>query len=192
VKNINFSVESATIVFIDIDKFSEYSKSLEPARILESLSLIFGAYDKILSNFHTLTKIKIIGDIYMCAAGLFTSSDPSQVAALEAVQFGIECLQAIESINQTLSSVLSIRIGINTGGPIIAGILGTDKPAFDIIGDAINIAARLQSTGIPGQIHISQSTYELINEAHFIFEQRKDIFLKGKGMTNTYLISIHQ
>lgn len=187
-KNVNFSLEIATIMFIDIDKFSEFSKLLLPAQILGSLSTIFGAFDTLLKNYPTLSKIKTIGDIYMCAAGLFHPNDPPQNATMEAVQFGFDCLQAIEDINHNCNSNLSIRIGINTGGPIIAGILGTDKPAFDIIGDPINIAARLQSTDIPGQIHISVSTFNLLEERKFNY-QKREVILKGKGKTTAYLIN---
>jgi class 3 adenylate cyclase len=77
-------------------------------------------------------------------------------------RFALDALQIIDEINLKLNSLLGIRIGINTGGPILAGVLGTDRPAFDIIGDSINIEARLQSTDIAGKIQISASTQELL------------------------------
>jgi class 3 adenylate cyclase len=132
-KNVNFSVEFATIMFIDIDKFSEFSKFLLPAQILGSLSTIFGLFDTLIKNYPTISKIKIIGDIYMCAAGLFHPNDPPQNAALDTVHFGFDCLQAIEDYNDNFDSELSIRIGINSGRPIIAGILGTYKSANIVI-----------------------------------------------------------
>ena len=82
-----------------------------------------------------------------------------------------------------------VRIGVNSGGPIIAGVLGTDKLLFDIIGDPINVAARLQSTDIPGNVQISKGTYELIaSEGGFNIEERGEIYLKGKGNQTTYLV----
>lgn len=85
--------------------------------------------------------------------------------------------------------MLNVRIGINTGGPLIAGVLGTDKPTFDIIGDPINVASRLQSTDMPGRIQISQATYDLINQLDFLIESRGEVFLKGKGKQQAYLVS---
>lgn len=82
-----------------------------------------------------------------------------------------------------------MRIGINTGGPVIAGVLGTDKPVFDIIGDPINVAFRLQSTDFPGHTKISEGIYQLISELNdLIIEPRGEIFLKGKGKQNAYLV----
>jgi class 3 adenylate cyclase len=95
-------------------------------------------------------------------------------------------------VNVKLSSLLSVRIGINTGGPILAGVLGTDRPTFDIIGDSINIAARLQSTDVPSTIQISESTHDLIASLEFPTEYRGEIELKGKGKQKTYLIDPSQ
>jgi len=94
----------------------------------------------------------------------------------------------LEDINIKINSSLQVRIGINSGGPLIGGVLGTDKPVFDIIGDPINVASRLQSTDIVGKIQISQSTYELINAGDYPIEER-EVFLKGKGKSIAYLLS---
>jgi guanylate cyclase len=91
-------------------------------------------------------------------------------------------------VNLNLSSTLSIRIGVNSGGPILAGILGSDQPTFDIIGDPINIAARLQSTDVPGSIQISEATQSLIAGYDFTIEPRGEVLLKGKGKQLTYLV----
>jgi len=187
-KNISFSVPMATIIFIDIAKFSEYSSSLTPQEILENLSQIFCSFDEHLAKYPLLTKIKLIGDVYMAASGLFSSGEQVNHAE-QAIRFCLECISELEEINVKLNSNLNIRVGVNSGGPIISGILGTDKPLFDIIGDPINVASRLQSTGIPGRIHISQATYDLIGGLNFEIEQRGEVFLKGKGKTTTFLIN---
>jgi len=166
-KDISFTVPSATIMFIDIVKFSEYASRLTPQEIMGNLSMIFAAFDSHIENFPMLLKIKLIGDVYMCAGGLFNPDDPPEKHAEQMVRFGLEALQVLEEINIKLNILLSIRIGVNTGGPLIAGVLGTDKPIFDIIGDPINIAARLQSTDLPGSIQISQNTYDLIKDKEF-------------------------
>jgi class 3 adenylate cyclase len=187
-KDICFSVPSASIIFIDIVKFSEYSSGLTPSQIMETLSLIYSKFDSIAERFEMITKIKLIGDDYMAAAGLFHPDEEANKHASQIVQFGLECIQAIEEVNVQLNSQLHVRVGVNTDGPLIAGVLGTDKPIFDIIGDPINVAARLQSTGIPGSIQISQTTYDLIQGMDFDIEYRGKIVLKGKGKRKTYLV----
>ncbi|OHS96697.1 hypothetical protein TRFO_09863 [Tritrichomonas foetus] len=189
-KNISFIVDNSSIIFIDICSFSEYSSLLSPQEIMNSLSMIFNAFDRCVDNNHQseILKIKLIGDVYMAAAGIFTQDKTPQVHAEEIIQFGLEAILALEEVNSKLSSHLQVRVGVNSGGPIIAGVLGTDKPVFDIIGDTINVAARLQSTDIPGNIQISQATYELIEESDFRIEKRGEVFLKGKGKSMTYLV----
>jgi PAS domain S-box-containing protein len=189
-KDISFSIPVATICFIDIVKFSEYSSSLTPAEIMGNLSLIFTNFDEELVKYPQLIKIKLIGDVYMGAGGVFTPEAAPETHAKEMIQFTLEALKIIEDVNVKLNSLLSVRIGVNTGGPILAGVLGTDKPAFDIIGDAINIAARLQSTDIPGHVQVSEDTHALIREMPVTIQYRGKIDLKGKGKTKTYLVSV--
>ena len=188
-KDISFTVPSATIMFIDIAKFSDYASTLTPQEIMGNLSAIMGGYDDAITKYDMLLKIKLIGDVYMCAGGLFNPDDPPASHAEQMVRFGLDALQNIEDMNTKLSALLSVRIGINTGGPLIAGVLGTDKPTFDIIGDPINIASRLQSTDYPGRIQISEETYDLVKELDFQIEPRGEVFLKGKGNKPAYIVS---
>jgi len=188
-KDISFSVASASIIFIDIVKFSSYASTLTPYETMTNLFTIFSAFDQLASKHPLITKIKLIGDVYMAASGLFAPDMAPERHAEEIVKFGLDVLSELEELNIKLNSNLSVRIGINSGGPLIAGVLGTDRPVFDIIGDPINVAARLQSTDIPGRIQISQSTYDLIKELNFQVEQRGEVFLKGKGQTMTYFVS---
>jgi class 3 adenylate cyclase len=154
---------------------------------MKNLGEVFTAYDKLLPKFPLVLKIKLIGDVYMCAAGLFDEAKPA-AAAEEIVLYALECLQCLDDQNMKMDISLCVRIGINTGGPIIAGVLGTDKPLFDIIGDPINVAARLQSTDIPGLVQVSQDTYDKIAGGPFHIEQRGEIELKGKGKRMTYVV----
>ncbi|OHT05482.1 Adenylate and Guanylate cyclase catalytic domain containing protein [Tritrichomonas foetus] len=190
-KDISFSVPIATISFIDIVKFSEYTVSMKPQEIMGTLSDLFGSYDEILSKYDLLVKIKLIGDVYMCAGGLFSPDEAPQNHAEQMIHFGLDALQQLDDTNIKMNTLLSVRIGVNSGGPLIAGVLGTDKPAFDIIGDPINVASRLQSTDIPGKIQISQACYDLIKDMDFNIEQRGEIYLKGKGQQMAYLVSPH-
>ncbi|OHT09500.1 Adenylate and Guanylate cyclase catalytic domain containing protein [Tritrichomonas foetus] len=186
--DISFVVPIATIIFVDIVRFSDYASTLSPSQIMENLSIIFAHFDQRCAKYPTMTKIKLIGDVYMAAAGLFENESTGVESAIEVVQFGLEALMALEEVNTSLDSSLQVRIGVNTDGPIIAGVLGTDKPVFDIIGDPINVSARLQSNGIPGTIQISQMTYDKIRDANFNIEQRGEIELKGKGKRMAYIV----
>jgi PAS domain S-box-containing protein len=187
-KDISFSIESATVMFIDIVKFSEYAASLTPQDIMGNLSQIFAGFDEACSKYPLLIKIKLIGDVYMCAGGLFAPDVAPAAHAEQMIRFAIDALQVIEAINEKLGIGLAVRIGVNSGGPILAGVLGTDRPTFDIIGDAINVAARLQSTDPPGKIQISEGTQALVSGMDFPIEYRGEIELKGKGKKKTYLI----
>lgn len=188
-KDISFIVPSASIIFIDIVKFSDYSASLTAQEIMHNLSFFFNAIDNICAHYEILTKIKLIGDIYMAAGGLFNPEAPAEKHAEQIVMFGCEVIRELDEINNSLDANLSVRVGINTGGPIIAGVLGKDKPAFDIIGDAINVAARLQSTDEANFVQISQATYDLVSQLNFEIRPRGEVYLKGKGNQKTYLVN---
>jgi class 3 adenylate cyclase len=153
-----------------------------------NLSMIFCGFDSLLPKYPLITKIKLIGDVYMCGAGLFALEEDPKNHAEQMVRFALEVIQSLEETNVRLSASLCVRIGVNTGGPIIAGVLGTDKPVFDIIGDPINIAARLQSTCVPNRVQVSEDTYNLVRETEFTIEPRGEIFLKGKGKRPAFLV----
>jgi len=186
--DISFVVPSATIIFIDIVRFSEYASTLIPELIMANLSTIFAAFDSLICKYPLLYKIKLIGDVYMAAAGLFSPDENPSSHAEQTIKFGLDVIQELEDLNMRLNANLQVRIGVNSGGPIIAGVLGTDKPVFDIIGDPINVASRLQSTDIPGRIQISQMVYDLISSQNFEIEQRGEVYLKGKGKTMAFFV----
>lgn len=188
-KDISFAVPCATIIFIDIDKFSEYTVNLSPHDIMSNLSSYFAFIDRIASQHDMIQKIKLIGDIYMAAAGLFHPNSTPDTHAEQTIKFALECLSSLDEMNIRLGSNIQVRIGINTGGPLIAGVLGTDKPMFDIIGDAINIAARLQSSDEVNKIHVSRSVYEAMRGLSYEFVCRGRTFLKGKGYEETYFVN---
>lgn len=185
---IFFSVPSATIIFIDIVKWSDYAADLTPSQIMSNLSLIFAKFDMAAAKYNLLTKIKLIGDVYMAAAGLFTPDIAPSQHASQMINFALDSLLCMEESNSMLDASLQVRIGINTDGPLLAGVLGTDKPVFDIIGDPINVASRLQSTCIPSTIQISQTTFNLVNDMSYNIETRGEIELKGKGKKLAYIV----
>ncbi|EAX97604.1 Adenylate and Guanylate cyclase catalytic domain containing protein [Trichomonas vaginalis G3] len=188
--DISFSIPSATIFFIDIVKFSAYTANLTPSEIMANLSLVFATFDGIVSEYPSITKIKLIGDVYMAAAGLFQTEEDKYNHAEDAVRCCLRVQKAMEEINMKLNASLEVRIGVNSGGPLIGGVLGTDKPTFDIIGDTINVAARLQSTDIPGNVQISGDTKAMIENLDFEIEERGEIDLKGKGNRLTYFVNL--
>ncbi|KAK8841640.1 hypothetical protein M9Y10_026580 [Tritrichomonas musculus] len=189
-KDISFTVQSASIIFTDIVKFSEYASGLSPQEIMGSLSKVFAAFDACAKKYDLITKIKLIGDIYMAAAGLFSDETVEpKMHAIQILRFGMDCLKELDDVNIKLNANLQLRVGINSGGPLLAGVLGTDKPVFDIIGDPINVAARLQTTDVPGKAQIPKSTFDLICDEDFQVEERGEVFLKGKGKTMAYLVS---
>jgi class 3 adenylate cyclase len=155
---------------------------------MQNLGMVFTGYDRLLCQYNLITKIKLIGDDYMAAAGLFLTEDNSEAHARQVVDFGLGCLEALEKVNEELRSSLEVRIGANTDEPVIAGVLGTEKPLFDIIGDPINVAARLQSTCIPGHVQISEKTYGLVKDGNYEIQERGEIMLKGKGQQMIYLL----
>jgi class 3 adenylate cyclase len=186
-KDVTFNVADASIMFVDIVKFTEFSTSLTPQEIMGTMSAIFGAFDDRIQKLKLIVKIKLVGDIYMCASGIFDQQNPSKNAE-ELVVFALDSLQTLDDLNMKLTVTLKVRIGINSGGPIIAGVLGTDNRVFDIIGEAINVAARLQSTSFENVIQMSESTYLHIPHLGLPVKQRDKVFLKGKGEVSTYLL----
>jgi len=187
-KNISFSVQCATIIFIDIVEFTPWCSKNEACTVMDVLNTIFREFDALLNQYSSLTKIKCIGDCYMAAGGIFCEISQPSKHSKESVDFCLDCLSAIEKINQKMNESLKIRIGINTGGPIVCGILGIGKPTFEILGPAINMAQQMEHTGVPMNIQISRTVYELIYSNKYIIKERGEIETKN-GKAITYLVS---
>ena len=187
-KNISFSVQSASILFADVIDFASRCESQPAANILSILNIIFKRFDAILSIKPTMTKIKSIGDCYIAAGGIFAEINQPTEHAKEAVTFGIEIIQAINDINKEKNENLSIRVGVNTGGPIIAGVIGTDKPSFEVLGLALSLAQEMETSGVPMAVNITRTVYELIYGDTFTVRERGMIDLKG-GSVQAYLVT---
>ncbi|KAK8897352.1 hypothetical protein M9Y10_015294 [Tritrichomonas musculus] len=186
-KNISFSVQSASILFSDIVNFTPWCGSLPAQTVMSTLNILFKRFDSILDTKPTMTKIKCIGDCYMAAGGIFAELNQPAVHAREVVSFGLQSTREIQQINEEINQNLKIRIGVNTGGPIVAGVLGIGKPTFEILGPAINRAQQMEQNGFPMKVHISISVYELICGFNFKFVNRRQIECKGE-MVETYLV----
>jgi class 3 adenylate cyclase len=189
-RDISFTVPSAILMFIDIVKFSDFASILTAPEMMGNLLMIFAAFNEACATHNLLLKIKFIGEAYMCAGGLFIPDAAPAIHAEQMIKFGMEALQAINDMNVKLGAFLVVKIGANTEGPIIAGVLGTGKPTFDSIGGPINVAARLGSTDIPGRIQISEDTWALIRSLGFQTEYQGKVELNGKGKKKTYIVSL--
>ena len=180
------SYESATVMFTDFVDFTKAAELLTPEELVNEINFCFSAFDKIIGNYR-IEKVKTIGDAYMCAGGIPQSYNghPAEVvkAALEIRKF-MNALSAERAAQG--KSCFRIRIGIATG-PVVAGVVGLKKFAYDIWGDTVNVAARMESAGEAGKVNVSESTYALIKE-EFSCEYRGEIDAKNKGKVKMYYV----
>jgi len=186
-KNISLTVKSSSIVFIDIVEFTPWCSSLPASQVMKTLNQIFREFDHIIQSKPTMTKIKCIGDCYMAAGGLLVDVNQPATHAKEAIEFGLEAIQVIHSINKEHNYNMAIRVGTHTGGPIVAGVIGTDKPTFEIFGPSIKIAQQMEHHGVPMKIQITRAVYELIYGYGYTIKERGEMQIAGQKMI-TYLI----
>jgi adenylate cyclase len=175
--------EEASILFADMVGFSAWASATAPVDLVRFLNEVFTAFDRLVDR-HGLEKIKTTGDNYMVVSGVPVSR-PDHAAAL--VQLALEMLDAARYIHDPHGRDVSIRIGI-ASGPVVAGVVGMKKFFYDVWGDAVNVASRMESTGVPGRIQISQETFERVKD-QFEFESRGPIDVKGKGKMTTWLLT---
>jgi class 3 adenylate cyclase len=189
-KNISFSVASASIVFIDIVSFTPWCGSSQADKVMMTLNNMFKRFDQNCGQYSTMTRIKCIGDCYMAAGGVFDEVNQPAEHAKQVVGFGLDCLTSMGEMNAELDEQLQIRVGVNTGGPIVAGVLGggAGKPTFEILGRAINMAQQMEHHGVPMMVHVSRAVYEHIYGDQFIVKERGSVEIKG-GPVVTYLVS---
>lgn len=172
--------DEVTILFADIVGFTNMASSVTPLELVERLNRIFSSFDQLTSQYK-LEKIKTIGDAYMVVGGLPTARvDHAECVADVALAMQRE----IARLQMDPDHPIQIRIGINTGA-VVAGVIGIHKFIYDLWGDAVNVASRMESSGNPGQIQVTEITYKRLKEK-YIFEERGLIDVKGKGSMKTY------
>ncbi len=176
------SFSDVSILFADIVGFTDLSARTSPIALVHLLNEIFSQFD-LLADQHGLEKIKTIGDAYMVVGGL-PKPRPDHAEAI--AQMAIDIQAAILNFQQQHDNDIMIRIGINSG-PVVAGIIGTRKFIYDLWGDTVNTASRMESHGIPNQIHVTSATYELLKDK-YLLEERGIIKVKGKGEMLTYFL----
>ena len=175
--------DEVSVVFSDFEGFTAISSRMDPTTLVESLNSIFSRFDT-LSQELGVEKIKTIGDAYLAVAGV-PSERQDHAAAIADMALGM--LRALGDVNQTLDAPFQIRIGVATG-PVVAGIIGTHKFVYDVWGDTVNLASRLETTSEPNRIQISQATAEALGDA-FAIEERGEVELKGKGLVSTFFLN---
>ncbi|MGL5061926.1 MAG: adenylate/guanylate cyclase domain-containing protein, partial [Microcoleus sp.] len=176
------SFPEATVLFADIVGFTTIADCMPPTALVLLLNEIFSSFD-LLTEKYGLEKIKTIGDAYMVAGGIpVPRTDHAEAIALLA----LDMQRAIDRFNEESAETFNIRIGINTG-PVVAGVIGIKKFIYDLWGDTVNTASRMESHGLPGRIHLTEATYQLLRDK-FVLEERGAIEIKGKGLMQTYFL----
>lgn len=171
-----------TVLFADVVDFTARSAKLKPDELINFLNRTFSIFDH-LAEKHDVEKIKTIGDNYMAVAGLpIPRPDHAQALA----EMALEMLDEISQINEPAMGKIEFRIGLNTG-PVVAGVIGQQKFAYDLWGDTVNTASRMESHGLPGHIQVTPAVVEVLKD-QYIFEPRGPIPVKGKGMMTTYFL----
>ncbi|MEG5019132.1 MULTISPECIES: adenylate/guanylate cyclase domain-containing protein [unclassified Microcoleus] len=171
-----------TVLFADIVGFTALSAVMNPIELVDLLNQIFSGFD-LLCERHGLEKIKTIGDAYMAVGGL---PEPRADHAEAIAQMALDMQAEIARFNASHNKYFSIRIGIHSG-PVVAGVIGIKKFIYDLWGDTVNIASRMESHGLPWRIQVSETTYKLL-EHKYVFQERGTIEVKGKGAMKTYLL----
>ena len=175
--------KQVSVLFADIVNFTATSSKLTPAKLITNLNRVFSRFDDLVSR-HGVEKIKTIGDAYMVVAGLPNSREDH---ATIMISLALDMLDVAKEINEDSDIPLEIRIGINSG-PVVAGVIGHMKFAYDLWGDTVNVAARMEELGAAGIIQITQDTRDLLGD-EFSYRDLGKIPVKGKGELQTYSIA---
>ncbi|MEE3719050.1 adenylate/guanylate cyclase domain-containing protein [Tumidithrix elongata RA019] len=174
------SFEAVTVLFADLVNFTNLSAELSPQDVVSLLNLIFSTFDRLCATYG-LEKIKTIGDAYMVAGGVpVPRADHAEAIA----EMALDMLGKITELQVLTGKPLEIRVGINTG-MVVAGVIGTRKFIYDLWGDTVNIASRMESQGEMGKIQVTEQTYAHLNHK-YEFEERGAIAIKGRGAMPTY------
>ena len=175
--------EDSTVLFADLAGFTKLSSTISATDVVMQLNSIFSLFDGMLIKY-SLEKIKTIGDCYMLAGGL---PKPDKNHADSVARMALEMLDTIEQINTKTDQSLKVRIGINSG-PVAAGVIGREKFIYDLWGDTVNVASRMETFGSNSKIHVSSSTYLQLKD-YYNFTKRDKINIPGKGAMQTYFLN---
>ncbi len=175
--------DDATVIFADVTNFTPLSETYSAEEIVGLLNRLFSAFDA-LADKYGVEKIKTMGDSYMAACGIpLQRPDHAEASA----RMALEMFQSLTALNQDSGNSLNIRIGLHCG-PVVAGVIGVKKFIYDLWGDTVNIASRMESHGEAGKIHVSEAIYTKLKDT-FRFEDRGMVEVKGKGSMKTYFLT---
>jgi class 3 adenylate cyclase len=172
----------ATVLFADIVDFTRLSANIAPEAVVSYLNVIFSEFDQLAQDLD-LEKIKTIGDAYMVVGGVPTPREDHTEAVVE---MALAMLEACNRLSQGTEMPFTMRIGINTG-PVVAGVIGIKKFIYDLWGDTVNLASRMESHGVTGEIQVTDAVYQRMHEK-YLFEPRGKIEIKGRGPQKTYFL----
>ena len=175
-----------SIVFSDLVGFTQLSREVSASRLVEILNRLFSEFDRAAEQYG-MHKIKTIGDAYMAVGGV-VGTGSERGPALCAAEFACAMHGITERVSRELGISLQVRVGLHVG-PVVAGVIGTSRPAFDCWGEAVNLASRLETVSQPGAVLMSESAYHLLRDA-FTIEQPATVKLKGIGEANVYLLRL--
>ena len=167
--------KQVSVLFADIVNFTEASAQLKPAELVETLNLVFTEFDQLAAR-HGAEKIKTIGDAYMAVVGVPSPRDDHASAAVE---MGLDMLKAARDVSARTHFPIDLRIGINSG-PVVAGVIGSSKFAYDLWGDAVNVASRMETHSLPGSVLITEGTRQALPD-RFAVHDEGTREVKGKG-----------
>ena len=176
---------NTSVLFCDLVGFTAISAEITPQELIHELTEIFTAYDD-LAQLHQVTRIKTIGDAYMAVAGIGSNNSDH---ATNLVHFGLKMIDYLHSKNSMSAIEWKCRIGIHSG-EIISGVVGKSRFQFDVMGDNVNIAARVESNGRPMSVAITEETKSLLLQEKFQFEPVGSVYLKGKGNRELFFVTL--
>lgn len=176
------SVDEATVLFADIVGFTPFSSELDPSEVVELLDLLFGKFDDLCED-RGIEKVKTIGDAYMAVAGT-PRPDPDHAASITELAFDMQ--RAATAIAPLWPTELTMRIGMSSG-PIVAGVIGRKRFVYDLWGDTVNMASRMETSSAPNRILVSESTHALLRD-RYAFSEPRTMKIKGKGNLTTYYL----
>ena len=179
-------------MYSSVFNWNDIVQSKNSTQVVSLLNKLFNSYDEILANYPSITKISTKSDVYVVACGLFRDSSSVNSAQFLS-EFAVQMLEVAEDVSRELEISIQVTIGLNTGVPIICGVVGRTIPSFEIIGEAVNEAALVNSTGVPRCIHITETTYEDIKYMNFSIREREFSSNNDENENDTkktYLISL--
>lgn len=179
-RTIADSFTDVTVLFADLVNFTPLASRISPQELVDLLNQIFSTFDSLVEKYG-LEKVKTVGDEYMAVSGM-PSPRPDHAGAM--AELALDMQEAIRQFKTPDGDPFQLRIGMNSG-PVVAGVIGTKKFSYDLWGDTVNVASRMESRGEPGRIQITPKTYEFIKH-QYVFESRGEIFIKGIGQMPTY------